>query len=201
MLSEAQVYVARDLAKVIRMAALSAAQTPRWGNSITVSSRAFECREGIKPLEVGMVPMLRKPDVEELVRVNFDCDGGPSVPGDLVDAVLRELSPFVIGVGDVVAEHGAEGIKLFRREDRDVDGGSHDGSSFSERDPFPRNGDGFLRPPSLAELGVHPGIMEAAEEIASLAGRDALSQWHLELLLRVVIYAERVISCESRDQP
>lgn len=64
-------------------------------------------------------------------------------------------------------------------------------------DPFPRDGDGFLRPPSLDELGVRPEIMEVAEEIVALAGSEALSSWLVERLVRAVLYADRVLACRS----
>ena len=62
-----------------------------------------------------------------------------------------------------------------------------------EINPFPRNQDGFLRPPSLAELGVHPGTLEVAEEIAGLSELPGLGQSVLERLVAAVVLSDRVL--------
>ena len=64
-------------------------------------------------------------------------------------------------------------------------------------EPFPRNGDGFLRPPSLEELNVHPEILAAAEEIIGSLDNTELSLFDLERLVRVVLWADRVLAFRS----
>lgn len=67
---------------------------------------------------------------------------------------------------------------------------------------FPRNRDGFLCPPSLEQLVVRQEILEAAEEIFSLSEDQPLSLTALELLVRVVLYSDRVLegSCQDLKQ-
>lgn len=63
-------------------------------------------------------------------------------------------------------------------------------------DPFPRDGDGFLRPPSLEDLHLHPGILEAALEISSPSESAGLERYDVELLVRTVVYADRLLRQE-----
>jgi len=58
-------------------------------------------------------------------------------------------------------------------------------------DPFPRNRDGGLCPPSPKELGLHPEILEVAEEIASSSDVPELEQSVLERLVCAVVLADR----------
>ena len=65
--------------------------------------------------------------------------------------------------------------------------------------PFPRDRDGVPAPPTASELSLHPGILVEAEEIFAAFGEPPISSSVLELLVRAIVWADRVQTLRSRD--
>ena len=55
--------------------------------------------------------------------------------------------------------------------------------------------------PSLTELGVTAGTLEAAEEIAGRSDVAGLERHALELLVRAVVFADRLAHLPSTPRP
>lgn len=102
------------LADVIRACAWSAGDTPGWARSIAVPATLL-LSEVVEPVKVGAGPCrANKPD--ELVWVNIY--GLADVPfADVIKRTLiREIEPFVIGVGEVAVDQTPEGLVVRRRD-------------------------------------------------------------------------------------
>jgi hypothetical protein len=100
------------LAAAIRADAWISADTPGWAASIFVPRSLLES-EVIEAVKIGVGPCVAAVP-HELVRVHFD--GLAVVPhGDVFKRTLiREIEPFIIGIGHVVAHDTLEGFVLCR---------------------------------------------------------------------------------------
>lgn len=124
-LSEREVHWASEAAQLVRLAAYSGTRTPGWGSSLLIGGGAFLEGEVAKPVESALIPVRREP-CGELARIDFDpAPGDAAAAHQLVDAVIREVGPFIVGVGEVVAEETPEGFVVFLADGREVSGG-HD---------------------------------------------------------------------------
>lgn len=108
------------LADVIRTCIWSAVDTPGWGSSVAVPATLL-LSEVIEPVQVGAGPYRFK-EPGELARVNIY--GLADVPhaNILKRSLVRELEPFVIGVGEITIDDLPEGLIVRRRDG----GGEHD---------------------------------------------------------------------------
>ncbi len=61
-------------------------------------------------------------------------------------------------------------------------------------DPFPRDRDGAPIPPTFSELALHQEILEEAVEICAVFGETRLAPSTMELLVRAIVHADRVLS-------
>lgn len=110
----------RQIASAIRTAAACA--TPEWAQSLLVAP-VFDKSEIPKPLDIASCAY-RVTVPGELVRLDFYPNDLAAVTLDYRRFIRAEIEPFIIGVGNVVAEDTAEGIIVFSREKRDS--ASHD---------------------------------------------------------------------------
>ena len=148
-LTEASVHAANEVARLVRTAAYSAVRTPGWGNSLVLG---LALEEGMpnKRVVCALAPVRSGPD-SELVRVHFDPPGTMAHAGDLVAAILEELTPSIVGVGQIRTEKGLEGFKVFAVDDRNPRL-SHDTS------PLVRSTDN-------SSTEITPEMIEAGEDV------------------------------------
>lgn len=59
---------------------------------------------------------------------------------------------------------------------------------------FPRDRDGVPVPPTARELALRPEILAEAEEICAVFGDATIPASALELLVRAVVWSDRVLS-------
>lgn len=107
----------QKLADLIRTAVWSAIDTPGWGNSVFVP-HSFLVSEVIEDVKVGLGPC--RPTISgELVRIKLDRLA--LVPfGDVIKrALIREIEPFIIGVGEISTKDTPEGFVICLGDCRD----------------------------------------------------------------------------------
>jgi hypothetical protein len=112
MTSEAIVYAANDVASVVRCAARAAAASPEeWGESVLIEG-GLDTRITMEPVQCTIAPFRRAPG-SEFVRVNFLEFNGVAASQDFLTLIVREVCPFVIGVGELSAQYTPKGFKIF----------------------------------------------------------------------------------------
>ena len=104
--------IAKGLANTARASARAA--TPQWGRSITLVTPLLggELSECVK---CSSLP-LRVTEVGELVRIHFNFSGCVADQDYLSHLLMREIEPFIIGVGQVKVGLTAEGVVVRRAE-------------------------------------------------------------------------------------
>jgi|SRR5690242_11058733 len=113
--------IAGSLANVARAAARGAVSA---GNDKLVASILLTTPllggELQKPVECASAPQ-RLTEPGELVRVNFDLDGIVASQNDLALLLVREIEPFIIGVGQVEVRLTTKGVVVRRTDSRVID--------------------------------------------------------------------------------
>jgi hypothetical protein len=109
--------IAGGLANASRAAARAAIRTanPKLGALITLATPLLG-DELQQPIECASMPT-RLTEPGELVRIHLNFAGGIASHDDLAHLLIREIEPFIIGVGQVKVRLAAQGTVIISRAD------------------------------------------------------------------------------------
>ena len=122
-LSEVEVHYARQVAEEVRhdarVATSMSVEHPGWAKHLIFGTAPLKESKIIKEIECGS-GITRAEPPNELVRVRFDEDGTLHRPSVLIDAIIADLGPFIIGCGEVRAEKTLEGFKILSLDEGEI---------------------------------------------------------------------------------
>lgn len=116
MTNNALIHIADEIARLVRPVARAQIATPATGSSILVRPFVHDRGEGIETMLASVASFRRYPS-DEIVRVDLRSYDAIASPADLRRTIIKEVLPFIIGVGEVRGEESPEGFKIFLADD------------------------------------------------------------------------------------